>query len=282
MSCLVKMKAVREELSGSEKKIADFILSNSALIRDYSSQHLAGSVGVSQSSVVKFSQKLGYRGFTDLKLAIHEAVVISESQDIGHRKNSNGLQHNDESIFDRLLAAKQDALVGTMQLNDEARVLSAVEVLERSKRIQIVALGAGSLVARNFASVLLRLGKTVLSEMDTYNQLVSVAMLGKGDAAVIVTFSGQSNKMLQIAKHARKAGATVISLTNYSANPVRALADIELFTVTHRKGEFEIPGIVASTSQQHVVDLIVSKMVERDKSARELLLRSKKLTSDLI
>ena len=56
MSCLVKMRAVREELSANEKKIADFILSNSALIRDYSSQNLAASVGVSQSSIIKFSQ----------------------------------------------------------------------------------------------------------------------------------------------------------------------------------------------------------------------------------
>ncbi|MGA9573860.1 MAG: transcriptional regulator, partial [Lysobacterales bacterium] len=67
MTCLVKMRAVREELSANEKKIADFILENSALIRDYSSQSLAASVGVSQSSIIKFSQKLNYRGFTDLK-----------------------------------------------------------------------------------------------------------------------------------------------------------------------------------------------------------------------
>ena len=89
MSCLVKMRAVRDELSANEKKIAEFILANSALIRDYSSQHLAGSVGVSQSSIVKFSQKLGYRGFTDLKLAIHEAVVKSESEndEINKRKH---------------------------------------------------------------------------------------------------------------------------------------------------------------------------------------------------
>ena len=81
MSCLLKMRAVREELSVNEKKIADFILNNAALIRDYSSLNLAASVGVSQSSIIKFSQKLNYRGFTDLKLAIHESVVKSHSGD---------------------------------------------------------------------------------------------------------------------------------------------------------------------------------------------------------
>lgn len=66
-------------MSASEKRLADFILKNSALIRDYSSQQLAFSVGVSQSSVVKFSQKLGYKGFTNLKLAIRETVVRQDS-----------------------------------------------------------------------------------------------------------------------------------------------------------------------------------------------------------
>ncbi len=63
MSCLVKIRALQEELSPNERKIARFILDNPALIRDYSSLNLANSVGVSQSSIVKFSQKLGYQGF---------------------------------------------------------------------------------------------------------------------------------------------------------------------------------------------------------------------------
>ena len=281
MSCLVKIKAVRNELSGSEKKIADFILANSALIRDYSSQHLAGSVGVSQSSVVKFSQKLGYRGFTDLKLAIHEAVVISESTENGHDKVRPRL-NGTESLQDHLLHAKQEALASTMQLNEESRVLAVVEALEQAGRIQIVALGAGSLVARNFSSMLMRLGKPVIAEMDIYNQLASVAMLGKGDVAVVISFSGQSARMVHIAKHAKKAGATVISITNYSANPIKALADIQLFTATHQLGESVIPGIIASTSQQHVVDLIFSHLVNRDEGARELLLRGNKLTESLV
>ena len=42
-----------------ERRIADFMLDNAHLLRDYSSQQLANAVGISQSSVVKFCQKLG-------------------------------------------------------------------------------------------------------------------------------------------------------------------------------------------------------------------------------
>jgi len=279
MSCLVKMREVREELSANEKKIADFILANSALIRDYSSQNLAVSVGVSQSSIIKFSQKLNYRGFTDLKLAIHESVVKSSN---GEQPDEKGKRPDEkpDSIQEQLYSIKNEALLTTMELNDEKRILSAVKVLEKSKRIQIVALGAGSLVARNFASMLIQIGKSVIAEVDTYIQLSSIATLGKGDAVFVISFFGQSAKMIQITRQAKKAGVTIISLTSYSANPIRSLADVQLFSV-NRQGRFEAPQIISSASQQHVVDVLFSFMLKRDGKAKELLALSRKAVEGL-
>ena len=272
------MRAVREELSVNEKKIADFILSNAALIRDYSSLNLAASVGVSQSSIIKFSQKLNYRGFTDLKLAIHESVVKSES---GEPPNEtiHAVEEQFDSVPRQLYNMKREALIATMELNDETRILSAVKILEKSQRIQIVALGAGSLVARIFASMLIQVGKSVISEVDTYIQLSSIATFGKGDAVVVISFSGQSAKMIQIVRQAKKAGVSIISLTNYSANPIRSLADVQLFSV-NQNGGFEVPQIISSASQQHVVDVLFSLMLKRDGKARELLALSRKAVEE--
>jgi len=279
MSCLVKMRTVREELSANEKKIADYILDNSALIRDYSSQNLAASVGVSQSSIIKFSQKLNYTGFTDLKLAIHESVVKS-GEDDQSALNGSSTDEKPDSLQKQLYNIKNEALLTTMELNDEKRILSAVKVLGKSKRIQIIALGAGSLVARNFASMLIQIGKSVIAEVDTYIQLSSIATLGKGDAVLVISFSGQSEKMIRLTKQAKKAGVTIISLTSYSANPIRSLADVQLFSV-NRQGSFEVPQIISSASQQHVVDVLFSTMLKHDKKAKALLALSRKAVESL-
>ncbi len=206
MSCLVKMRAVREELSANEKKIADFIIDNSALIRDYSSQNLAAAVGVSQSSIIKFSQKLNYRGFTDLKLAIHESVVKSDNHE--EPEERNGFSHGKaESGPEQLYSIKNEALLTTMELNDEQRINCLPSgCWRRANRIQILALGAGSLVARNFASMLIQIGKSVIAEVDTYIQLSSVMTLGKGDVVFVISFSGQSTKMVQITRHGEEIG----------------------------------------------------------------------------
>ncbi len=57
--------------------MADYILSQPDETRHLSSQQLAAEAGVSQSSVVKFSQKLGFKGFPALKLALSEALASS-------------------------------------------------------------------------------------------------------------------------------------------------------------------------------------------------------------
>ena len=279
MSCLVKIRAFEDELSPNERKIARFILESPGLIRDYSSQNLANSVGVSQSSIVKFSQKLGYQGFPDLKLAIHEAVLLGENKK-GADDHPGDLSAGERSARERMFRIKNEALRNTMELNDEKRLMAAVDVIEKSDRIQIIALGAGSMVARNFASMLIQIGKSVIAEVDTYIQLYSVATLGRGDAVFLISFSGQSPRMLEIVKQAKKAGTTIVTLTNYNANPVRSLADVQLYSVS-RVGENEVPQIVSSTSQQYLVDVMFSELVRRSPQARELVARSRKAVENL-
>src|SRR5690606_233064 len=75
MPPLLKIRSDRDSMSAIERRHADFILDNAHLLRDYSSQQLASALGISQSSVVKFSQKLGFKGYPDLKYSVGEAVA---------------------------------------------------------------------------------------------------------------------------------------------------------------------------------------------------------------
>src|SRR5436190_12318789 len=81
MDPLLKIRAERDGMSAIERRIADFLLENAQLLRDYSSQQLAAALGISQSSVVKFSQKLGFRGYPDLKYSIAQAARPEGARD---------------------------------------------------------------------------------------------------------------------------------------------------------------------------------------------------------
>lgn len=68
---------IRQRYQGLPRviKLADYLLLQPDTARHLSSQQLANEAGVSQSSVVKFAQKLGYKGFPALKLALSEALA---------------------------------------------------------------------------------------------------------------------------------------------------------------------------------------------------------------
>jgi DNA-binding MurR/RpiR family transcriptional regulator len=77
MNCLISIRQRYAGFAQSDKKLADFLLAQPDRARHLSSQQLALEAGVSQSSVVKFAQKLGFKGFPALKLAISEALASS-------------------------------------------------------------------------------------------------------------------------------------------------------------------------------------------------------------
>lgn len=254
MSCIAIIRSAREEMSANEKKLADFILENASLVRDYSSQQIAHAVGVSQSSVVKFSQKLGYKGFTDLKLAIHESVVKQESNVavLHGRGKSKG---DKMSLKDQLYQSKHDAISGATDLNDDRAIHAAADAIGAATRVQIVGSGHAFAVARDAAYRMMTLGKPVFAEADAEVQMACVETLQRGDCLVVISAAGQAPHLSQLAKRARNAGAVIISVTNQAANPVAALADVRLYSMS-RGGEGDLPEVVATSSQQHVIDMV--------------------------
>jgi DNA-binding MurR/RpiR family transcriptional regulator len=264
MSCLAIIRSARDEMSANEKKLADFVLENAPLIRDYSSQQIAGSVGVSQSSVVKFSQKLGYKGFTDLKLAIHESVV-KQGSNISVLRGKERSSSGSSSLRERLFHSKCDALSSVTDLNDDERIFAGARAIKQASRVELVGSGAAHLIAKDFAYKLMGMGKVCIAEGDAQMQLTGISALRSGDCLVIISASGQAPELVKIAKRAKKEGVVIVSLTSQSASPIRTLADVRLFSVS-RGQKTDIQSVIEATSQQHIIDLlyyVLSKNTER-------------------
>ena len=88
MSILKVLSAKLDTMTQADRQIAQFIIDHPEQMLTLSSAALAEATGRSQSSVVKFSQKLGYAGYQQLKLAVNKAKAIEwlEEQGIGERK----------------------------------------------------------------------------------------------------------------------------------------------------------------------------------------------------
>lgn len=269
---------MRDDMSLIERKLADFILDNTHLLRDYSSQQLADAIGVSQSSVVKFSQKLGYRGYPDLKFAVNEAVIAASTQ---QRRPliSRGQQQDLSYSFAQLREAVADVLAGVEGLNDTDRLSAALQLLINAKTVQVAGFGKSAIVAKDFVLRLLQLGKVMLSSDDPALQIQMATTLSEDTVIFVISDGGNNTDILKIIRQAKTKGAKVISLTRYGNNPSSILADVPLFALDGDRG-VRYDAVLMQLAMQHVCHVLylqlcqalkVDALLEESQSSHKLL-----------
>lgn len=278
MSCLLKIRAMRDDMSLIERKLADFILDNTHLLRDYSSQQLADAIGVSQSSVVKFSQKLGYRGYPDLKFAVNEAVVSASAQQ-RQPPSVEGQQHDLAASFAQLREAMADVLEGVEGINEGERLTAALELLLKAEAVQVAGFGKSAIVAKDFVLRLMQLGKVTLSSEDPALQIQMATTLTEGTVIVAISDGGNNSDILKIIRQAKSKHAKVISLTRYGNNPSSILADVPLFALDGDRG-VRYDAVLMQLAMQHVCHVLylqlcqalkVDALLEESQNSHKLL-----------
>jgi DNA-binding MurR/RpiR family transcriptional regulator len=264
MPPLVKIRSERDQMSAIERRIADFLLENAHLLRDYSSQQLADALNISQSSVVKFSQKLGFKGYPDLKFSIGEAVARSNggaaSGMIAKVSRSRRV-----GLAESLWQSKSHAEEETRAINPLDKYEAATHALDEAGRVFVLGLGEDGVLAQGFAAKLSALGIVVVSHVDPALMTASVAMSEPGDVLVIVSEHGKHGTLGAIGRLFRERRCKVISITRNTTNTLRVHADIS-FLVSAHDDRAHVALLLYQSALQHVLDLIYTHLVDADDS----------------
>lgn len=231
MSILKIITARLATMTEADRQIGQFIIDDPERMLSLSSAALAEATGRSQSSVVKFSQKLGYVGYQQLKLAVNKAKAQEWQAPAGVIHGTIDVSDSYMTILQKLTGSKLLSMRETTSANSEQTIGEALSALAGARRIQLAGVGASSLVARDFSYKLLKLGRTVLLDNDSHIQISNASALTSKDVLFAISYSGTSMEILRIAELARARGATIISVTGLTPNPLSALTDISLYTV---------------------------------------------------
>ncbi|WP_375263483.1 MurR/RpiR family transcriptional regulator [Palleronia sp.] len=271
MSVLAMIEARLNALTEGEREIARTILDDPEGVLRQSSAELARLAGRSQSSVVKFCQKLGFAGFQDLKIEISQATARRGAAE------SDGVVHGSIEAADdlattarKLLGSKIRAMQETLSVNGAETLDAARDALSRARRIQLVGVGASSLVARDFGYKLQKLGRLTTFDADSHIQMANAATLGPEDLMLALSQSGTSLETLRIAETAARCGAPLLSVTGLQPNPLSGLARIALFTVDDEK-RVRSAAITSRDAQLMVLDLLFLRLVQSQDDAADLI-----------
>ena len=269
MSALVKIRSERDRMSAIERRIADFVLDNAQLLRDYSSQQLANALGISQSSVVKFCQKLGFKGYPDLKLSISEAVVRADNGNGGTPSAANGDAHA-ETIGADLWLRKTEAEEATRLINPPDAVEAAAAAIAAAGKVFIIGLGDDDIHARTLALRLSLLGILTVHNFDPAHMTASLSAAAANDVLLVFSEQGMQPALCQLGRHFHAQRGTVVTITRHSANALRAHADLALLVSAHDE-RAHIEPLLYHSALQHLLDRVYIRLCEADEARRTRL-----------
>ena len=277
MSAFTKIKAIKHALSSSESKLATFTLDSPNAVRDLSSQELANVVGVSQSSVVKFAQKLGYKGYPAFKLAVIDSLNKETPNTQIHGKIT--LSDGFEQMADKLVASKISVLNETRNLNEMLAFERAVELLKNARRVMICGVGGSALVSKDFAYKLQKLGISVIAEADGHVQLALAATFGENDVVVAISESGTTSEVANVVTEAKRNHTPVISITKYGQNTIADQAEVKLYSVAE-EASLRLASILARTAQELIIDMLFIALTQASRQGRKLLEKTNEAVSE--
>ena len=222
---ITKIQSELPCFSKGQKQIARFILEHYDKAAFMTASRLGVTVGVSESTVVRFATELGYDGYPHLQRALQE--MIRNKLTSVQRMEVAGDRMGGRDVLQTVLHADTDMIRVTLDEIDRDAFQGAVDALMGAKRIYILGVRSSSALASflGFYFNLLFENVTLVHTNSVSEIFEQVLRVGPGDVLFGISFPRYSKRTLSAMKYARDRGARVIALTDSQLSPLARVAD---------------------------------------------------------
>ncbi len=220
---LDRIRASIPALPPAEQRVAKLVLLDPRAFASLPVSELSERAHVSKPTVVRFCRSVGYDGLADFKLKL--AGTVNEGVPFVHRSVDE-----DDKPGDLIVKVIDNAVSALLKYRNDAaghafeRALVALtEAGVQGKRIEFFGVGNSGIVAQDAQHKFFRLGVRTAAHSDGHVQVMAATMLQHGDCAVVISNSGRSKDLMDVAEIAQRKGATLIIITA-SGSPLAQLA----------------------------------------------------------
>lgn len=272
---LARIRSLYPTLTPAEQKVADQVLADPERAIYYSITELAEAAGVAESTVIRFCQSLGLKGYQAFKLELARSLVDP------YENIQSDLKPDDDlgTAIRKIGYAATQAIVDTVKVLDRDELERAVMALVKARRVNFYGVGASGITALDAQYKFLRIGRLAEAYIDPHSQAMAASLLRRGDVAVGISHSGSTKDVVHSCRVAKESGATVIAITNYARSPITHEADIVLLTASPET-PLGSSSVRSKIAQLLVLDLLFTGVVLRlglaahealEKTARSVL-----------
>jgi DNA-binding MurR/RpiR family transcriptional regulator len=214
--------------SKGQRNIARYISENYDKAAFMTASKLGETVGVSESTVVRFASELGYDGYPAMRKALQEMVrnCLTSVQRIEVSKDIM----RDQDVLTAVLTSDIEKINITLEETDRDQFSAAVEAMTKAENIYIVGLRSAASLA-NFMGFYLNMisdNIRIVNESSSSEIFERLLRVTDKDAFIAISFPRYSQRTIKAMKYVRDVGAKIIAITDSESSPVAQLADISL------------------------------------------------------
>ncbi|GAK55800.1 RpiR family Helix-turn-helix domain-containing protein [Candidatus Vecturithrix granuli] len=245
-----KIKSCYPALRTAEKKVADYILQHGEEVTEMTVTEVAESSQVSDATVVRFCQKIGYKGFYQMKIAL--------AQDLTHPMfgfhPSISPDHFEESI-QNIFTLTLTNLKETASSINAPDVKQCVRLLNTCQSIYLFAAGNSCSIASDAMYKFSRIGLKAIHSNIPETQVALAQLMTEQDVALAISHSGSSKLILTCLEIAKKQQAKIICITNFVKSPVGKISDYHITTAAHEYIFYD-DSVITRICEMAVVDML--------------------------
>lgn len=236
------------QFSPKQKRLARFMLDNKYFVSFASASQVGEKVGVSAATVVRFAQRLGYEGFSDLQAAIrrdlpHYLTTVERIE----RRLAEPPAPGD--IPQQVFHTDIKNIERTANSLSATQLEAVLEAIVGAERILVVGSGLSAAPALFLAHSLRALGFDARAFIDGGLSLaVEMAFLRPGTLLIAVDLWRYIRSTVEAVYAAREFGASTLAITDSVISPLAQAADHAFEVATD--------GVAHSLSPTAVISLL--------------------------
>lgn len=217
-----------EEFSKSHKLVGDYILNHGEKAAYMTANKLASKVGVSESTVVRFANNIGYSGYPEFQRDLQELnkskLTTIERIDLDdYSDKSQGIK--------KVFKKDMDNIKKTMEKLDINILEKSVDTILKAERVYIIGLRSSNVLSEYLGFYLRVMLKDVnvinTGTSDIFEQIIKS---GPRDVVIGISYPRYSKRTMEALKYVKKQGAKVVGITDRKQSPVAKVADYTLYS----------------------------------------------------
>lgn len=250
-----KIREYYDHLSRSYRRVADYILSNYYEVSFMTAAQLATLVDVDTTTVVRFSQRIGYNGYPELLSDIREQV---RSEIYSAYMPRHLISDSKASLFRARVEQERQNLSQMLVHNPPEHIDAVVEMLNQADHIVLMAEGYADGVATVAVQQLRHQGFSVEAvPPDPVQRAATLVQLKESTLVIGISATTYGREVARAMAFARNKGCATLGIVGSMENPINRMADRVIYAPAH--ADNPLPSLVALSAALSAVVAIVNK-----------------------